>query len=50
MHKLTKSTLVERDIIKQINKENRSVVGFSFSSANDEINSEVKPGVLSPIE
>jgi DNA repair photolyase len=52
VHILTKSTLVERDIdiIKQINKQNRAIVSFSFSSTNDEISSTFEPGVPSPTE
>ncbi|MBN1693961.1 radical SAM protein [candidate division WOR-3 bacterium] len=52
VHILTKSTLVERDIdiIKKINKQNRAIVSFSFSSANDEISSVFEPGVPTPTE
>ena len=50
VHILTKSTLVERDIdiIKKINKQNRAIVSFSFSSVNDEISSIFEPGVPPP--
>jgi DNA repair photolyase len=52
VHILTKSTLVERDIdiIKKINKQNRAIVSFSFSSVNDEISSVFEPGVPTPTE
>jgi len=52
VHILTKSTLVERDIdiIKQINKQNRAIVSFSFSSMCDEISSMFEPDVPSPTE
>lgn len=52
VHILTKSKLVERDIdiIKQINKQNKAIVSFSFSSTNDEISSTFEPGVPSPTE
>ncbi len=47
---LTKSTLVKRDIdiIKNINKRNKAIVSFSFSSVDDEISSIFEPGVPSP--
>jgi DNA repair photolyase len=50
VHVLTKSNLVEKDIdiLKKINEKNRSIVSFSFSSANDEICSIFEPGVPSP--
>jgi len=49
---LTKSTLVKRDIdiIKKINKKNKAMVSFSFSSVDDEISSIFEPGVPSPTE
>jgi DNA repair photolyase len=52
VHILTKSTLVERDIdiIKRINQQNRAIVSFSFSSANDEVNAVFEPHVPSPSE
>ena len=52
VHILTKSTLVERDIdiIRKINKQNRAIVSFSFSSVNDEISSIFEPGVPSPTQ
>jgi DNA repair photolyase len=52
VHILTKSTLVERDldIIKRINQQNRAIVSFSFSSANDEISAIFEPRVPSPNE
>jgi DNA repair photolyase len=50
VHILTKSTLVERDIdlIKKINKQNRAIISFSFSSVCDEISSIFEPGVPAP--
>jgi DNA repair photolyase len=52
VHILTKSTLVERDldIIKKINKKNKSIISFSFSSTIEEISSIFEPGVPSPKE
>ncbi len=52
VHILTKSTLVKRDvdIIKQINKKNRSIVSFSFSSTNEKISSIFEPNVPPPKE
>jgi len=49
---LTKSTLVKRDIdiIKKINKQNKAIVSFSFSSVDDEISRIFEPGVPSPSE
>ena len=50
IHILTKSTLVERDldIIKGINAQNKAIVSFSFSSADDRISAIFEPGVPSP--
>jgi DNA repair photolyase len=52
VHVLTKSTLIERDIdiLKKINKKNRAIVSFSFSSVNDKISAIFEPGVPSPSE
>ena len=52
VHILTKSTLVRRDadILKKINEQNRVIVSFSFSSADDKISSIFEPGVPSPGE
>ena len=52
VHILTKSTLVERDIdiIKKINQQNKAIVSFSLSSANDEISAIFEPGVPPPSE
>jgi len=52
VHILTKSTLVKRDIniLKKINKKNRAIVSFSFSSADDEISAVFEPGVPPPSE
>ena len=52
VHILTKSTLIERDIdiIKKINEQNRAIVSFSFSSADDKISAIFEPGVPSPSE
>lgn len=49
---LTKSTLVKRDIdiLKKINKQNRAIVSFSFSSVDDNISAIFEPGVPSPSE
>jgi DNA repair photolyase len=50
VHILTKSTLVKKDIdiLKKINKKNRAIVSFSFSSVDDEISAIFEPGVPSP--
>jgi DNA repair photolyase len=47
---LTKSTLIERDIdiINKINKKNRAIVSFSFSSVDEKISSIFEPGVPPP--
>jgi len=52
VHILTKSTLIKRDIeiLKKINKKNKAIVSFSFSSVNDEISAIFEPGVPSPSE
>ena len=52
VHVLTKSTLVKRDVdvLKEINKRNRAIVSFSFSSVNDEISAIFEPGVPPPSE
>ena len=52
VHVLTKSTLVKRDIdiLKNINKQNRAIVSFSFSSVDDDISAIFEPGVPSPSE
>jgi len=52
VHVLTKSTLIKRDIdiLKKINKKNRAIVSFSFSSVNDEISAIFEPGVPPPSE
>jgi DNA repair photolyase len=52
VHILTKSTLVKRDLdlIKKINKQNRAIVSFSFSSTNDQISSLYEPNIPSPSE
>jgi DNA repair photolyase len=52
VHVLTKSTLVERDldIIKRINQQNRAIVSFSFSSADDAVSAVFEPNVPSPTE
>ena len=52
VHILTKSTLVERDmnLIKRINQQNRAIVSFSFSSANNEVSAIFEPHVPSPSE
>jgi DNA repair photolyase len=52
VHILTKSTLIKRDIdiLKKINKKNRAIVSFSFSSVNDKISAIFEPGVPSPSE
>jgi len=51
VHILTKSTLVERDIdiLKKINKNNKTIVSFSFSSSDEKISSIFEPGVNSPV-
>ena len=52
VHILTKSTLIKRDIdiLKKINKKDRAIVSFSFSSVNDEISAIFEPSVPSPSE
>ena len=52
VHILTKSTLVKRDmdLIRRINQQNRAIVSFSFSSANDEVSAIYEPNVPSPSE
>jgi len=52
VHVLTKSTLVERDldILERINQQNKAIVSFSFSSANDEISAVFEPHVPPPSE
>jgi len=52
VHVLTKSTLVERDIdiLRKINQQDRAIVSFSFSSADDKISAIFEPGVPSPSE
>ena len=52
VHILTKSILVERDldIIEQINKQNKAIVSFSFSSTNDELSAIFEPHVPPPSE
>jgi DNA repair photolyase len=52
VHILTKSTLVKRDIdiLKEINRQKRAIVSFSFSSVDDEISSIFEPGVPPPSE
>jgi DNA repair photolyase len=49
---LTKATLVERDIdiLMKINEQNRAIICFSFSSANEKISKIFEPGVPSPQE
>ncbi|MDX1701490.1 MAG: hypothetical protein R3250_12775, partial [Melioribacteraceae bacterium] len=50
VHILTKSTLVERDIdiLQKINKHNRAIISFSFSSVDDRISSIFEPNAPSP--
>lgn len=50
VHLLTKSTLVERDIdlLKEINRQSKAIVSFSFSSIDDSISRMFEPGVPSP--
>ena len=52
VHLLTKSTLIKRDvdIISQINKQNRAIVSFSFSSCSDAISKVFEPGIRPPSE
>jgi len=52
IHVLTKSTLIKRDIdiLKKINKKNKVIVSFSFSSVDDEISAIFEPGVPPPSE
>jgi DNA repair photolyase len=52
IHILTKSTLIEKDvdIIKKINKQNRAIISFSFSSTDDDLSSIFEPGVPLPSE
>ena len=50
VHVLTKSTLVTRDldILKEINRQSRAIVSFSFSSIDESISRALEPGVPSP--
>jgi DNA repair photolyase len=52
VHILTKSTLIKRDIdiLKKINRKNRAIVSFSFSSVDDKISAIFEPGVPPPSE
>ncbi|MFC2088306.1 radical SAM protein [Calditrichota bacterium] len=52
VHILTKSALVERDLdlLQKINNQNKAIVSFSFSSADDKISKIFEPGVPSPSE
>ena len=52
VHILTKSTLIKRDIdiLGKINKKNKAIVSFSFSSVNDKISAIFEPGVPPPSE
>jgi DNA repair photolyase len=52
VHMLTKSTLIKRDIdiLKEINKQSRAIVSFSFSSVDDGISAVFEPGVPPPAE
>ncbi len=52
VHVLTKSTLVKRDldILKEINKKNRVIVSYSFSSVDEKISALLEPGVPPPGE
>jgi DNA repair photolyase len=52
VHMLTKSTLIKRDIdiLKEINKQSRAIVSFSFSSVDDKISAIFEPGVPPPAE
>jgi DNA repair photolyase len=52
VHMLTKSTLIKRDvdILKEINKQSRAIVSFSFSSVDDKISAVFEPGVPPPDE
>jgi len=52
VHMLTKSTLIKRDldILKKINKQNRSIVSFSFSSVDEKLSKIFEPNVPSPKE
>lgn len=50
VHVLTKSTLVEHDLdlLQQINRKQRSMISFSFSTTDDEIAKIFEPGVPGP--
>jgi DNA repair photolyase len=52
VHMLTKSTLIKRDIdiLKEINKQSKAIVSFSFSSVDDGISAIFEPGVPPPAE
>ncbi|MCP3933586.1 MAG: radical SAM protein [Bacteroidetes bacterium] len=52
VHILTKSTLVERDLdlLQKIDRQNKALVCFSFSSVDDEISRIFEPGVPVPSE
>lgn len=50
VHILTKSNLVKRDleILKEINKQNRAIISFSFSSVNEKVAKIFEPNAPSP--
>ncbi|MCK5739721.1 radical SAM protein, partial [bacterium] len=52
VHILTKSTLVERDLdlLLQLNRQQRVIVSFSFSSVSDKASAVFEPGVPPPSE
>jgi len=52
VHILTKSTLVKRDldILKRINKQNKTIISFSFSSVDETVSKIFEPNVPSPKE
>ena len=52
VHILTKSTLVKRDIdiLRKINKQNKAIISFSFSSTDEKISKIFEPNAPLPSE
>jgi len=50
VHMLTKSSFIEEDleVLKEINKQSRTIVSMSFSSVDEKISNTFEPGVPSP--
>jgi DNA repair photolyase len=52
VHMLTKSTLINRDIdiLQKINKQNKAIISFSFSTVDDKISKIFEPHAALPSE